>query len=90
MARVTVKALEARVAALEARLSVAVQVYRDQRARIHELEAALNARGVKPACPERLEHRITEFTRRDGSRWVKEVIAPGRAIIRPAAEEVAV
>lgn len=82
MARVTVKALEERIAALEARLSVAAQVYRDQRARINELESALNTRGVKSACA--FERRVTEFTKRDGSHWVKEIVAPGRAIIRPA------
>lgn len=39
--------LEETIAALKARLSVASQVYRDQRTRIVELEAALNKRGVK-------------------------------------------
>lgn len=85
MARVTVKALEERIAALEARLEIARRVYCDQRERIGELEAALNTRGVKPACA--FERRVTEFTKRDGSRWVKEVVAPGRAVIRPAATE---
>ena len=88
MARVTVKALEAKIAALEARLEIARRVYRDQRARIGELESALNTRGTKSACA--FERRATEFVKRDGSRWVKEVVAPGRAVIRPAAEEVAV
>src|SRR5574343_1001543 len=87
MARVTVKALEAKIAALEARLEIARRVYRDQRVRIGELEAALNTRGTKSAC---FERRATEFVKRDGSRWVKEVVAHGRAVIRPAAEEVAV
>lgn len=85
MARVTVKALEERIAALEARLEIARRVYCDQRARIGELEAALNTRGVKPACA--FEHRVTKFTKRDGSRWVKEIVAPGRAIIHPATTE---
>ena len=84
MARVTVKALEERIAALEARLSVAAQVYRDQRARINELESALNTRGVKPCA---FQRKVTEFTKRDGSHWVKEIVAPGRAVIRPAATE---
>ena len=39
--------------ALEARLVVAATVYRDQRARIGELEAALNTRGVKTAPAQR-------------------------------------
>ena len=84
MARVTVKALEERIAALEARLEIARRVYRDQRERIGELEAALNTRGVKPCA---FERRVTEFAKRDGSRWVKEIVAPGRAVIRPAATE---
>jgi BMFP domain-containing protein YqiC len=84
MARVTVKALEERIAALEARLEIARRVYRDQRERIGELEAALNTRGVKPCA---FQRKVTEFTRRDGSRWVKEIVAPGRAVIRPAATE---
>lgn len=86
MARVTVKALEERIAALEALAeALARYVYRAQRERIGELEAALNTRGVKPACV--FERRVTEFTKRDGSRWVKEVVAPGRAVIRPAVTE---
>ena len=85
MARVTVKALEERIAALEARLEIARRVYRAQREHINKLEAALNTRGVKPACV--FERRVTEFTKRDGSRWVKEVVAPGRAVIRPAVTE---
>lgn len=46
-------ALNARIAALEARLVVAATVYRDQRAKIGELEAALNTRGVKTAPAQR-------------------------------------
>ena len=44
-------AAEAKVAALEARITVAKNVYMSQKARIAELEAALNTRGVKPAAP---------------------------------------
>ena len=46
-------AAEAKIAALEARVSDAKDVYRSQKARIAELEAALNTRGVKaaPAAP---------------------------------------
>lgn len=40
-------ALNARIAALEARLVVATTVFKDQRAKIGELEAQLNTRGVK-------------------------------------------
>ena len=42
-------AAEAKIAALEARITVAKTVYLNQRARITELEAALNTRGVKAA-----------------------------------------
>lgn len=42
-----------KIAALEARLVVAATVYRDQRAKIGELEAALNTRGTKPAPAQR-------------------------------------
>lgn len=39
--------------ALQARLVVVATVYRDQRAKIGELEAALNTRGTKPAPAQR-------------------------------------
>lgn len=42
-----------KIAALEARLVVAATVYRDQRAKIGELEAALNTRGTKPVATPR-------------------------------------
>lgn len=84
--------LEARNAALEARLSVAKDVYRNQRAQIAELEAQLNARGAQkvitvkaqPAVPP--TPVITRFVRRDGT--VCERIRTGnRAVIRPVAQD---
>lgn len=39
-------AAEQRIAALEARIAVATEVYRNQKVRIAELEAALNTRGA--------------------------------------------
>lgn len=72
MARTTkqnqIDALEAKVAALEAQLTIARDVYRAQRARIGELEAAINTRGVKPAvvASAPVAPIVTRFTRRDG------------------------
>ena len=56
------KELEAKVAALEARLEVAATVYRGQRVKIAELEAKLNTRGViaTPAA------KTWQWTGRDG------------------------
>ena len=48
-----IAALNDRIAALEARLVVAATVYKNQRAKIGELEAALNTRGVKTAPAQR-------------------------------------
>ena len=61
-------AAEAKIAALEARISVAAEVYRNQRARIAELEAALNTRGVKPAT---VEPKVSRYTDRAGRVWEK-------------------
>lgn len=58
-------AAEQRIAALEARVAVAKEVYRNQRARIEELEAALNTRGVKPAVS--AEPTVTHWVRADGA-----------------------
>ena len=61
-------AVEAKIAALEARIAVATEVYRNQRARIAELEAALNTRGVKPAA---VEPKVSHYTDRAGRVWEK-------------------
>lgn len=58
------------VIALEARLDVAAQVYRAQRARIAELEALLNTRGVV-ATQHVIAPLVTQFTKADGSVWEK-------------------
>ena len=50
---IEIAALNDRIAALEARLVVAATVYRDQRAKIGDLEAQLNTRGVKTAPAQR-------------------------------------
>lgn len=59
------KALEAKVTALEARLALATTTYRAQRAKIAELEALLNTRGViaTPAAP---AAKTWQWTGRDG------------------------
>lgn len=70
-------AAEAKIAALEARIAVAKTVYMDQKARIAELEAALNTRGVKaapaapsakPAAPAPI---VSHYTDRCGRAWEK-------------------
>ena len=61
-------AAEAKIAALEARIAVATEVYRNQKARIAELEAALNTRGVKPT---RAAPTVTHYTDRAGRVWEK-------------------
>lgn len=81
--------LEARNAALEARLDIAREVYRNQKARIGELEAQLNARGavkviaVKPS----VEPIVTRFVNRSGV--VCERVRTGnRAVVREVATNV--
>jgi hypothetical protein len=69
-------AAEQRIAALEARIVVATQVFKDQRAHIRELEAKLNTRGciapVDMPVPERtIAPIVTRFTKHDGSVWEK-------------------
>lgn len=61
-------AAEAKIAALEARIAVAKTVCVDQKARIAELEAALNTRGVKPAAPAPV---VTRYTDHCGRVWEK-------------------
>ena len=88
MARKTLASLEARIAelegrnaALEARLTLAREVYRDQKARIGELEAALNARGAQKVVREPAAPVITRFVRRDGV-MCERVRTGNRAVIR--------
>ena len=67
-------AAEAKIAALEARISVAKTVYMSQKTRIAELEAALNTRGVKtaPAAPSAEPAPVvTHYTDRCGRVWEK-------------------
>jgi uncharacterized coiled-coil protein SlyX len=64
-------AAEQRIAALEARLSVATQVFKDQRATIRELEAKLNTRGVIATATEFVAPIVTRYTKADGSVWEK-------------------
>lgn len=99
MARKTISSLETRIAeleaanaALEARLVVAREVYRNQKSRIADLESQLAARGaakviaVQPKA-QPVQPVITRFVRRDGT--VCERVRTGnRAVIRelPRAE----
>ena len=62
-------AAEAKIAALEARIAVAKTVYLSQKARIAELEVALNTRGVKPAAP--AQPTVTRYTDHCGRVWEK-------------------
>ena len=68
-------ALMGRIVALEARIAVAKSVYMSQKARIAELEAALNTRGVKPAAPAAPSAEptpiVTHYTDRCGRVWEK-------------------
>lgn len=73
--------LEETIAALKARLSVASQVYRDQRTRIVELEAALNKRGVK-AVHIGAQPEVTYYVTADGTRWEKTRVG-NKASARP-------
>lgn len=59
--------LESKVAALEARLALATEVYRNQKARIAELEAQLAARGAQKVIP--AEAKTWTWQKRDGSVW---------------------
>lgn len=66
---VTKAELESKVAALEARIVVATEVYRNQRARIEQLEAQLNARGAAKTIPVTIKAQpvVTRWTRADGA-----------------------
>ena len=81
-------AAEAKVAALEARIAVAKTVYMSQKARIAELEAALNTRGVKaaPAAPSAEPAPvISYYTDHYGRVWEKTRVG-NRATSRPIAQ----
>ena len=83
---------ELKIAALEARLVVAKDVYRSNKARIAELEAQLNARGatkVVAAQPkaQQVESVVTRFVRRDGV-TCERVRTGNRAVIRELRTEV--
>lgn len=74
-------AAEAKIAALEARLEVATQVYRAMKVQLAHAEAQLNARGAQKVAP---APTVTQFTRRDGV-VMEKVRIGNRAVIRPAA-----
>jgi hypothetical protein len=69
-------AAETKVAALEARLVIARDVYRAQKARIAELEAALNTRGSKPIVVPRAkaEVKTSYFVKQDGTTWQRRTL----------------
>ena len=82
-------AAELKIAALEARSTVATQVFKDQRAHIRELEAKLATRGViaDEPIPEYVApaaHSIapivTRFSKADGTQWQKTRVG-NRAVI---------
>lgn len=84
------KELEGKVTALEARLVIAADVYRNQRARIAELEALLATRGhiANTPAPKPVkakgEHKVARFTKSDGSVWERHSwTGNSRAVIRP-------
>lgn len=61
-------------------------MYRDQKARIAELEAALATRGVKPAVvAAKPAVKVTHFTKRDGSQWERRTCG-SRSWVLPKAE----
>lgn len=81
-------AAEAQIAALTARLTIATDVWRAQKATIAELESKLATRGhiaTPVATPKAApEHKVSRFTKRDGSVWERHSWAGNsRAVIRP-------
>lgn len=66
-------AAETKIAALEARIQLAIANYRNMKQHIADLESQLAARGAQKVIPVRAEPetKVTEYTKRDGSRWVK-------------------
>jgi IS5 family transposase len=89
MARITIASLQTKNAALEARLVIARDVYRAQKARIAELEAALATRGVKPAvvAQPKAEVKVSYFTKADGTVWQRTQCG-SRAVVRRAEVEL--
>lgn len=75
------------VLALEARLVVAAQVYRDQKQRIAELESLLATRGHIATVAHAPVPVVREFAKRDGSRWISTRI--GNRTTTRAIESVA-
>lgn len=82
MSRPTIKALEAR-------LTLATEVYKNQRAEIKDLKAEvealkaqLDALGTRP-IRQKAQPVVTQFTKADGSVWVKERVG-NTARIYPA------
>jgi len=85
------KELEAKVTVLEARLALATEVFRAQRAKLAEQDALLATRGciatptpvvkaVKPA------HTVKRFTKADGSVWERhQWKGSNQAVIRQVA-----
>jgi hypothetical protein len=86
MARTTIASLETKIAALEARLSVAREVYRAQKAKIADLEAQLNTRGVKPVVAAKPESKVSYFTKSDGTTWQRTVCG-SRAVVKQVEAE---
>lgn len=81
--------LEVKVTALEARIVVATDVFKSQRARIAELEALLATRGCIATAPAPTKaaptHKVTRFAKADGSIWERHQWAGNsRSVIRPA------
>ena len=68
-----------RIAALEARLELAREVYRNQRAEIAELTARLSARGAKKVVP-----TSWQWVKRDGTQMVS-VRTGNKTVSRPVA-----
>lgn len=79
MARTTLASQASTIAALEARLVVAAQVYRDQRNTIRELESKLATRGVIATTSV-----VTQYRDSRGCLWEKARVG-NRAISRMVA-----
>ena len=69
MARTTLASLETKIAALEARLALAAECYRNQKQQIAALEAQLAARGAAKVIPRPAESKTWTWQKRDGSVW---------------------